>query len=216
MKYRCFLLDWDGCLADTLSLWVNTYLAVYKKWGHVVTVEDIIRLSWGNNEQGPKNVGIKDYLQCWEEIAATVRKDIESVQLHEHARELLIKLRQSDCKVAIVTSSERRLLEPALRKHELEQYIDVVITEGEVTEPKPNPEMLLLAMKKLEANPMHTIIIGDSHKDILAGKNAGIATGLVLHEDNRPFYDFDKLKKTDPDYVFRNLRDVEKVLFSNS
>ena len=163
-------------------------------------------------KKAPKEIGISDSDICWKEIILKVKEGIMKVPLHNFAKELLKRLHGKQFKIAIVTSSEKSLIQPALAHHNLNKFIDFLITEEEVSHPKPNPEMLNTAIKYLNGNKSESIIIGDSSKDILAGHNAGIASALVLHKENNKYYDFNVLEQTNPQYIFYHLKQLYEFL----
>lgn len=212
MRFRYILLDWDGCLADTLGVWADAYLSVYEQYGLKTTLPEILKHSWGNVEKGPREMGIVDSDNCWAEITKKVKGDMMKVPLHYYAKELLAGIRAHSLKSAIVTSSPKELIQPALAYHGLSDLVDYVITESEVKKPKPDPEMLNKAIKHLGGVTESLIIIGDTGKDILAGHFAGIATALVLHEENKKYYDFSILKESNPEFTFNNLKDFYEFL----
>jgi pyrophosphatase PpaX len=145
MNYEVFLLDWDGCMAKTLHSWMTTYLEVYERRGVSVTRNDILEKSWGNLAVGPKNVGIEDFDQCWQEIVAMVRKKVATVDLYAGVLDTLVQLKQAGKKMAIVTSSERSIIQPALIFHGIDLIVEVLVTEEDVKLPKPHPEIIELA-----------------------------------------------------------------------
>jgi phosphoglycolate phosphatase-like HAD superfamily hydrolase len=59
------------------------------------------------------------------------------------------------------------------------KYFHSVRGSREVSNLKPHPEGVLLTLKETGIKKENTIIIGDMNVDYLAGKNAGIKTGLV-------------------------------------
>ena len=72
---------------------------------------------------------------------------------------------------------------------------------------KPQPQMVLTAMKKFGASPEETCIIGDRlHTDILSGINAGIDAILVLTGDHNRS-DIEKLR-INPTYIFNDIGEV--------
>ena len=56
------------------------------------------------------------------------------------------------------------------------------------------------------------MIVGDTGKDIQAGKNLGIATTLVLHPTNSRFYDFTTLKKLEADHEIKKINQLVDLL----
>ena len=211
MAYQYYLFDWDGCLAKTLDVWMGVYTDLYAKAGIKVTPELIIEYSWGNLAEGPKYFGVQNYQDFWQQIVAEVQKRVQTVPLYEGAKKIIHHLKSSDKKIAIVTTSENKLVEPALKFYGLDTVIDALVTEKQVTKPKPDPEIVNLAMSKIGAKQEETLIIGDSAKDIVAGQNAYIATCLVLHPDNSRFYNFDKLKSSNPSHVVVSLEEITRI-----
>jgi NagD protein len=91
-----------------------------------------------------------------------------------------------------------------------------VVTEKkvEVIVGKPSPIMIRAALDVLGLKPADCILIGDRiETDIKMGKEAGIATGIVL----TGVTDEEALKKikhtpNQPDFVFQSIADVENLL----
>lgn len=65
---------------------------------------------------------------------------------------------------------------------------------------KPDPEGVHLIIRKMDADYGNTVIIGDSKADVMAGKNAGIKTGVV----GWGIYEWEELLSFNPDYKFKN------------
>ena len=68
---------------------------------------------------------------------------------------------------------------------------DIVITRDDPVKPKPSPEGILLASKKLNVEPQHILMVGDYVFDIDAGRSAGTLTALL---DVNPRVDKSSLK----------------------
>lgn len=212
MQFSTVLLDWDGCMAKTLQVWMSTYQKVYSLRGIRATSAEIIEKSWGNLSHGPKNFGIEDNEECWREIIVEVRKGTAQVPLYPGVVETITTLKERKVKLAIVTSSEKSVLLPALKFNQLDELIDVVVTEEDVNHPKPHPEIVTYALEKLSSDVAESIIIGDTGKDIEAGKAAGIATILLCHQENSQFYDFAKYIALRPDFIATEFSDLERIV----
>ena len=65
---------------------------------------------------------------------------------------------------------------------------------------KPHPEGIHLIMDEAGASADESLMIGDSHVDILAGKDAGVKTAGVTWG----MEEADDLEKLDPDFLFHN------------
>ena len=208
--FKYFLFDWDGCLADSLSIWMAVYTGVYASYGVAATIPEIVAKSWGNLEQGPLNFGVPGHRKVWDEIVYKVAEKMKAVNLFKGAKELLQNLHQQGKKIAIVTSSRRAIVEPAIKFHGIDRLLDFLITEQDVSKPKPDPEIVNAALAELGGSREkdQAVIIGDSDKDILAGKAASIDTVLVLHPENQVYYSFAELKKSKPDIIIKSFAEL--------
>jgi HAD superfamily hydrolase (TIGR01509 family) len=92
---------------------------------------------------------------------------------------LVSKLKNKNIKVGVVTNSIRQTTEFMLTYAGLLDSLDVLVTNQDVQEPKPNPECYLLAMEKLGVLPAETVIVEDSPYGIQAAKASGATVVTV-------------------------------------
>jgi len=71
---------------------------------------------------------------------------------------------------------------------------------------KPSPKMILQAAKKHNIDLKNSFMVGDMRKDILAGKNAGTKTILVLTGRGKDFIN------NGEDYIIKNLNEIKKII----
>ena len=76
-------------------------------------------------------------------------------------------------KVGICSSSWRVLIEEMVDQLELRDFVDFTISGAECLEYKPEPDIYLTAMERLDVRPDQTVIVEDSPIGIKAGKAAG-------------------------------------------
>lgn len=75
---------------------------------------------------------------------------------------------------------------------------------------KPKPGNIIRASRDLSYNPTETFIIGDSRRDILAGKAAGLKT-IFVASGNTKLQDLD----VKPNYIAKNLLNaVDKIVLA--
>lgn len=72
---------------------------------------------------------------------------------------------------------------------------------------KPNPGMIYSAKKKFNINLKKSFVVGDSHKDILAGKNAKCKTILLNKKYNNS-------KFSQPDFSIDKFNELLKIIKS--
>ncbi len=83
---------------------------------------------------------------------------------------------QQDVPWGIVTNKPARYAEPLLRDLGLGKRCGALICPDHVKQRKPHAEPILLACSQLDADPAHSVYVGDHRRDIEAGKNAGSIT----------------------------------------
>jgi HAD superfamily hydrolase (TIGR01509 family) len=86
---------------------------------------------------------------------------------------LITRLKALGIKVGLVTNSIRKSSEFMLEYAGLLKFMDIVITNEDVHEGKPNPAGYLLAMQKLGVLPEETIVVEDGEYGIMAAEAAG-------------------------------------------
>jgi phosphoglycolate phosphatase len=117
-------------------------------------------------------------------------------------------LRDRGCAMAVVTNKLADATETILEHFGLRGYFSTVV--GDSTEPplsllarKPQPDMLLEAMRRLGVRARDTVMVGDSGVDIRAAKAAGVRVLAV-----RGGYSNEPLESFAPDVVLAGLADM--------
>lgn len=91
------------------------------------------------------------------------------------AAPLLKKLRAAGIQIGVATNDESARTHKALERAGLLDLVDTVACGDEVAQPKPDPELMLLACGRLGVEPSETAAVGDSLPDLGMGRAAGAA-----------------------------------------
>jgi HAD superfamily hydrolase (TIGR01509 family) len=89
---------------------------------------------------------------------------------HEYA---LSKLRASGYRLAVASNSIRSTVEVMMQRAALDSYLDFMISNQDVSHPKPHPEMYNLAISKLKIAPSECLIVEDNENGIKAARASG-------------------------------------------
>lgn len=206
-KFNCFLFDWDGCLADTLGLWLESYREVFLEYGLKVTDEQIVA-QFGTLGAGPKQLGISVGDECFGKVQSLVVTKLPKVKLNPNALETLKTLKLAGKKIAILTSSTRASILPAVEYYQITSLIDLVLGKEDIVKHKPDPEIVHRSLDYLKCAKEETVIIGDSSKDILCGRAAGISTMIYYPEVNHKYYTEADLKNLKPDLFITDFQEL--------
>ncbi len=204
------VFDFDGTLADTSELIINSFQTVYKKFfGEEKPVEYISQF-FGE----PLKVTIeREFPQPFEDVFNEYReyqsgKFNNDVKLFNNAAEILQYLKSKNIKTAIVTSRMRESVIKALNYFNIDKYFDVVIAVNDTINHKPHPEPLLKAINLLGTSPDKTLFVGDSRFDMECANNAGaipVLTGWHAgSEELKNQYDIK--------YVINDLYEISRII----
>lgn len=199
-----YFYDWDGCLVDTLTIWLDGYRQILiDNYQLNLSDKTIIDDFFGTWEQGPEKHGLNG-AKFYELLLPYVNQKLTQIDFVPHALNTLNQLKQSGKKLAIVSSSKFVSILPVLQKNQLQKFFDAIVTDDDVSKNKPDPQRLNIAIQKLQAEQSRSIIIGDSGKDILTGQNAHIKTCLYFPSVHDKFYNQNDLLKLQPNYQIEN------------
>lgn len=138
----------------------------------------------------------------WKAVMAQASK----LQVYDGVHELLAELHEAGETLAIVTKSPDMVAKAFISQHKWP--INIVLGYHQVRARKPDPEGLLLAMKKAGASPEETVHVGDQPEDTEASRAAGVvalgsAWGLA---------DVSALEASAPDQIFTSVADLRAYL----
>ena len=100
-----------------------------------------------------------------------------------HTIGLLRVARENFCRTALATMSYRKEALHVLRSLDIEDSLDEILTREDVQNPKPDPEIYLLAAEKLGVEPHDCLVLEDSPN----GVQAGVAAGMNVIAMATPF-----------------------------
>jgi len=106
-------------------------------------------------------------------------------QEYPWATALLREVRRRGYPVGVATMSYRRHAALVLQRLALTDQVDALITREDVTRPKPDPEIYLLAASRLGAEPRDCLVLEDSLPGVLAANSAGTYCLAITNELTR-------------------------------
>jgi phosphoglycolate phosphatase len=99
--------------------------------------------------------------------------------LRDGVRELLESLKAANIKTALVTNNSGSSMKTVLAKHQVRFDLELSRDDAAM---KPAPDMLLLALEKLQTSPSDAVMVGDTRPDVGAARNAKISLCILLAE----------------------------------
>jgi HAD superfamily hydrolase (TIGR01509 family) len=110
-----------------------------------------------------------------------VRQRCHPVFQHQYA---LSQLKAAGYKLAVCSNSVRQSLELMMQRAGLDRFLDLMISNEDVSQPKPDPEMYVTAMSRLGLAPAECIIVEDNEHGIRAARASGAHVLVVGNPDD--------------------------------
>ena len=176
---KAILFDLDGTLADSETYYVNGTIKWLSKKGVNIdfkTASGIIGLNMDETyEYISKISGFSK-----EEIKK-VNEDFFSKEDPLKYNEVLFndvikcfeELKKQNIKICICSMSPRLYVERFIKECNLNEYIDMYISDDDCRKPKPSPEIYIKAINYLGITPKEAVVVEDAPNGIKAGIGSG-------------------------------------------
>ena len=168
--------DLDGTLIDSTEAIVLCFMqtcddlglerpaskGVVDTIGHIL--EDQFRLL----TSGDPAVCTKRYREHYTEVCR------EMTTLLPGALESLERVRNAGLRIGFASSKRRHFCEMILDHLGTLDFFEVRLGSEDVSQHKPNPEVVLKALEGFGVGPDEMVFVGDTHFDVNAARNAGV------------------------------------------
>jgi len=199
MKLKAVAFDMDGLMFDTEDVYWKSASALLARRGKVYTDEmnDFVmgRPPKVCFEFLKETLGLPE---TWQELL-TESEDLflefldEGFSVMPGLYELLEHLEQRNIPKGICTSSVRRVASEVLRRKDVVNRFDFVLTADDVEHCKPNPEVYLTAAARFGIAPWEMLVLEDSMAGCQAAHNAG-AFGIAVRAKHNAHCSFTEAK----------------------
>lgn len=85
----------------------------------------------------------------------------------------LSRLKSEGFKLAVCSNSIRSSVEIMMDRSELSPYLDFIVSNQDVTNAKPHPEMYSKAIERMKLSPNEVLVVEDNENGIAAARGAG-------------------------------------------
>ena len=129
---------------------------------------------------------------------------VELTQPFPGVVELLEYYKSMNIKMAVVTNKSTVPAQKIIDGTGLAPYMDLVQGDGDNLPLKPQPDLLLYAMKKLNAVPEKTLMVGDNFTDIGSARNAKVKSVFIQNG-------YGVIGDEKADYIIENFADLRML-----
>lgn len=183
---KAVVFDMDGILFDTERLCMEGWSQIAKK-KRISGMEEVGRQCIGLNEKDTKQLILNHYGESfpYEEFRAEVSKWMEKVierkglPVKPGVHKILSHLRNRHIPMGLASSTRYAKVISHLKRTNLIDYFQVIVSGDMIEHSKPQPDIYLLACNKLGVNPKEAYAIEDSPNGIRAAHGAGMRAIMV-------------------------------------
>ena len=181
---KAIIFDLDGVLVDTKQIHFEALNAALKKYKFKkISIDDHVKIFDGlpTNEKLKilqKRIGLpKKYFLKINNYKQKITAQILKKNIKKNSE--IVKIMKSlhgKYKIAVATNAVNSTLKICLNKLGISKYIDFKLSNEDIINPKPNPEIYLRIFIKFGIYPSEALIVEDSHY----GREAAISSGAKL------------------------------------
>ena len=211
---KAILWDFDGTMADTKSVIVNSWKYIYKEIKGIDITEEELEDSFGEPlvtslEKRFPEMDIDEALDVYRRYQ---RENIEKeFTIFPNVLKLLKFIESEGIKLGVVTSRGSNSTSQGLDENGIKEMFSVIITADAVDEHKPSPKPIEKALELLDVKPSEAIMIGDTLFDLMASKAAGVKSGLVAWSEV-DLNELDNIYK--PDFIIDDVEGLKAILIA--
>ena len=183
MYLDAVLFDLDGTLIDSSNCILKCFNEAFRKIKMSYPGDETIKTLIGRSLDDIISIlGVPGELS--DEFKRTCRAttlNCNEISMFPLMREILFFLKEQGIPIGIVTSKSIMGVEHSFKVVGLKfEHFDCVITATDTNKHKPDPEPVLIALKKIGITPSNRVFfVGDSFNDIESALNAGVTPVFV-------------------------------------
>jgi len=186
-KAKAVIWDMDGVMADTAPYHLIAWQEAFQRRG-VNFTEDDFRHSFGQrNDTIIRNIlgeetSADEIKVIGSEKEANFRRRIrQNLKPLPGVIKLITSLKEHEFKMALASSAPMENIQLLTKGLGISKYFQAIISDEDVAEGKPSPQVFLLAAEKLGVEPKHCIVIEDAIAGVTAAKRAGMGCLAVTN-----------------------------------
>ena len=172
----------DGVLVNSEPFYVQIEKQLFKQVGanvsdaeHITYMGTATDVMWKKvKEKHGLTQTINELVELTDSIVTPYFTNLETIDPMPGVQSLIESLKSENIPIALASSSASNVIEIVLHKTEFKKHFNVVVDSKMAGASKPEPDIFLLAAKKLGIAPESCVVIEDSTNGIRAAKSAGM------------------------------------------
>src|SRR6056300_1680566 len=177
MKTKLVIFDLDGVLVeaknihyDALNEALGDYAITWQE--HLSTYEGLKTNQKLEMMTEQKGLPIELHKEIWEKKQKLTLQKLKELKPNQTLQSVMNSLVEDGYKIAVCSNSIRKTVLTVLSKLGIMEFMDYIISNEDVNNSKPHPEMYWRAISKMGCLPSETLIVEDSPYGLLAASRS--------------------------------------------
>lgn len=197
------------------SVVVDSFLKAFSDYGYNVGQEKIVSERGKSKKEAVAHILLSNNLplhhneKIYQQFIDSLKKSIKGFSEMEGASELFEWLKKRGIKIAVGSGLPMDVIKEVFAQMNWRYSdFDYIGSSEELGKGRPDPVMIFDAMDKLSIKDKRDVLkVGDTVADIGEGKNAGVATCVLLGTQKKI-----NLAEYEPDYIVGALSELRAIL----
>lgn len=190
MKIKLLIFDLDGVLVDTKKIHYESLNSVLDE-PYLITWDEHLSTYDGLKTNRKlellterKGLPTSEYDKIWISKQEKTLEKLKDLKPNKSLQLILSKLVKDGYKIAVCSNSIRKTVLTVLSKLGIIEYMDLVLSNEDVKNSKPHPEIYWKAISMMGYLPEETLIIEDSPTGLLSATRSGSNVFRVNNPNN--------------------------------
>ena len=196
---KLILFDLDGVITDTKEIHYRTLNKaiseidpkyIITEHEHVTRYDGLKTITKLNMLTEDKGLSATTHKQIYDKKQKLTLEEFAHILPDDNILSIFKKLKEDGYMIGCCTNCIRRTALVALAKTSVIEYLDVIVTNDDIKNPKPHPEIYWKAMSMMSCLPEETLIIEDSPQGLLSAHRS---KATVLRVKNSKDLEYSKI-----------------------
>lgn len=211
-NFELVIFDLDGTLVDSLKDITNAVNFTLRKFSVEAKKPQEVRRFIGSGVENLLKKALGNKAGQYLKVSIAVFEEFyryhhsDTSKLYPYVKEILKYLKNK--RKIVITNRNYEFAKLSLLKLGIFDYFADIIGGDDSNCMKPSACPINKGLNKLNMGKDKTVIVGDMSVDVLAGKNAGVATCAVTYGIGKR----QDILKAKPDYIIDNILDLKKII----
>lgn len=196
---KAAIFDMDGVIVTTVSVHFKAWKKMFSGYGKEFSFDDYKKKVDGIPRMDGARAILSDLSQEELAKAASIKQEFfleflkkEKIQVYESTIDLIRKLKENKIKTGVISASKNCRF--VLEKVSLISMFETIVDGHQISKGKPDPQVFLIAAKRLEVSPCECVVFEDAVLGVEAAKRANmLCVGIDRYQNPQRLKAADKV-----------------------